>query len=271
MKSEQVEIKNRLLTNSSGLELHYAEAGSAELPALVLLNGFGMSTEEWTSQLFHFSDRFRVIALDRRGHGRSQFAPLRSFDDSLADLHDLVTHLGLEKITIAGVSMGGTEAMAYALAHPGKVRSLILIDTFASVPPAVQEQRVETLRTALDEQSLEEYASFLVDHIITAPGSSMSRSALENRFSSLGKETMFNTLSSLYRVDYEPLLSQLTLPVLVVVGDADVRTTPEAVEALAHKIPGAQFNLIPGAGHFPHLDQPERLNTVIDQFFAKLA
>src|SRR5690606_38767430 len=118
---------------------------------------------------------------------------------------------------------GGTEAIAVALRGEVNVRSLILIDTFASVPPANQQDRIDALHESLASLGVRGYAKFLVEHIITAPESQLDWKTLEDRYFNLGERVLIEILTVLYRVDYEPQLSALHQPTLVVVGDADAR------------------------------------------------
>ena len=109
----------------SDCSLHYEEAGTGE--ALVLLHGNGEDCTYFKGQIGYFSDRFRVIALDTRGHGKSERGLSKfSINQFAEDLREVLDALGLPQVHLLGFSDGGNIAMAFALRYPERVSSLIL-------------------------------------------------------------------------------------------------------------------------------------------------
>jgi esterase len=122
----------------NGLRLHYLDWGNEGATPLVLLHGLGGAAGEWRRVAEHFRARYRVIALDQRGHGDSDAAPGHAYatDDFVADLEAFVDALGLERFILVGQSMGGHNTMAYTARHPERVLCALVND----MPPAYERE-----------------------------------------------------------------------------------------------------------------------------------
>lgn len=131
-----VEPKHETVT-INGLRLHYVDYGapSEGAPTMVMLHGLTSAWGAWRHVAEHFAPRYRVIALDQRGHGESEWAPADAYDtDSyLSDLEQFVDGLGLERFVLVGHSMGGHHTIAYTARHPERVIAAIAND----IPPAL--------------------------------------------------------------------------------------------------------------------------------------
>ncbi|MEX2032139.1 MAG: alpha/beta hydrolase [Dehalococcoidia bacterium] len=122
----------------NGLRLHYVDYGapSPDAPAMVMLHGLTSAWGAWRRVAEHFAPRYRVIALDQRGHGESEWASADAYDtDSyLSDLERFVDGLGLDRFVLVGQSMGGHHTIAYTARHPERVIAAIAND----IPPAIK-------------------------------------------------------------------------------------------------------------------------------------
>jgi len=133
------------VANINGVELNYETAGQSEGEAIVFLHGMTGSTRDWASQVSVLSPKYRIAALDQRGHGKSaapteeeQYSVPIFADDVLA----LLTMLGIKKCCLAGHSIGGFIALQFALEHQDMLAALVLVDTssgqFATDPIVAQ-------------------------------------------------------------------------------------------------------------------------------------
>src|SRR5688572_22897486 len=100
-----------------GATIHYHQAGEANPDALVLLHGFAVDSRMWPAQIAELSNRCRVVAVDYRGCGKSGPTGPFSIEQLADDVHALAQTLGLRQIVLAGLSMGGYVALAYARRH----------------------------------------------------------------------------------------------------------------------------------------------------------
>ncbi len=115
---------------SEGLRLRYVEWGAVDAPAIVALHGLRSFAYTWEPVALPLAERFRIIALDQRGRGESEWDPQRRYftDHYLIDLEALVAHLGLSRFVLLGHSMGGATALVYASRHPDRLSALVIED-----------------------------------------------------------------------------------------------------------------------------------------------
>lgn len=141
-----VEPKHETIT-LNGLRLHYVDYGapSPDAPVMVMLHGLTSAWGAWRRVAEHFAPRYRVVALDQRGHGESEWAAADQYDtDSyLSDLEQFVDGLGLDRFVLVGQSMGGHHTIAYTARHPERVIAAIAND----IPPSVNRGEVDYSQT----------------------------------------------------------------------------------------------------------------------------
>jgi pimeloyl-ACP methyl ester carboxylesterase len=133
MSVTPVAVRNQL-TTSGGLTLGYREWGRADGPVVLLLHGLGSDADDWALIGPGLGQRFRVIALDARGHGQSDWATSYELSDLRDDLLEAMDALGVLAAAVIGHSMGGVVAYLLAATHPDRVRVLVLEDMPAPVP-----------------------------------------------------------------------------------------------------------------------------------------
>lgn len=120
---------------ANGIRLHYVHAGSGD--PVVLLHGWPQTWYMWRKIIPALAERYTVIAPDLRGFGESA-KPVDGYDKKTVaeDVHELVRQLGLGRIFLVGHDLGGPVAYAYAWAHPGEVRRLVILDTALTIDDA---------------------------------------------------------------------------------------------------------------------------------------
>src|ERR1700749_3989976 len=115
------------LVDLDGLKLHYLDWGGPGIP-LVMLHGFTGHAHTWDHTAAALSDKYRVLALDQRGHGDSDWAPGYGFPPMAEDLLAFLDRLQLAEVTLMGLSMGGLVSIVFTAAHPERVRRLVVLD-----------------------------------------------------------------------------------------------------------------------------------------------
>src|SRR4051812_48165241 len=123
-------VRNQV-TTPGGLTLGYREWGRPDGPVVILLHGLGSDAGDWAPIGPGLGHRFRVIALDARGHGRSDWATSYALTELRDDVLEAMNALGVLAAAVVGHSMGGVVAYLLAATHPDRVRALVLED----VPP----------------------------------------------------------------------------------------------------------------------------------------
>ena len=268
------------ITVADGLRFHVASAGTG--PSVVLLHGFTGSTETWTELQATLSDRFRTIAVDITGHGRSA-APTDPERYSLVrfadDLRDILDGLAIPRAALLGYSMGGRAALRFVLRYPDRVAGLILESTSPGISDPVERDHRIAADLAL-AQSVERdgVTAFmdrweqlpLWDSLAAAPESLRHRlraQRLTNRATGLA-----NSLRGAGAAADPPVvddLSTIRTLVRIIAGVLDARYV-RLGQLMAAAIPHADLNLIDGAGHMAHLERPEQFAELAGSFLDSL-
>ena len=261
-----------------GLAVHYLDEGAGD-QAVVFVHGFPFQAAMWEPQIpVAVEAGRRVVVPDLPGFGRSDVPAERSAYsiDRYADLvAALVDGLGLGRVVLAGLSMGGYIALAVARRHPGILAGLILADTRAD--PDTPEGR----QTRRDQQALVEErgdVTPLVDGLLTrilaeaGPRHAEVGARLGDMMRSTAPAGWIGALEAMkQRRDQTDLLPSISVPTLVVVGESDALVPREVAEAMAKAIPGARLEIVPDAGHVANLENPEVFNRALADFVSRLA
>ena len=253
-----------------GRRLAYLRAG-AGVP-LVLLHGGWSDGRLWTHQLASLSDRFDVVALDVPGCGGSDDPPGPVSLDWYADaVADLVTGLGLGRAHLGGLSFGGGLALAVAQRHPGLVRSLVLVGAYAgwagSLSPDEVAARLARIRDELGRPPQEWADAYLGEffHATVDP----DILALTRTMMLEGRPTgTLPMLEAFAEADLRAGLADIDVPVLLLVGEHDVRAPLPVAEALQVALPDSRLVVVPGVGHDVSLEAPDVFDREVRAFLA---
>ncbi len=267
-------------TRVNGVSLYYEEAGHGR--PLVFAHGFSATARMWEGQVRAFRDRYRVITYDARGQGRSE-APgdpaAYTQPIMVEDLHQLITHLGLTRPVVCGLSMGGNVVLNLALAHPEAVAGVVVCGTGAGSekPEAWAETTIQGWIGLLEGPGVEAFAEmYLADPILAdyADRSPAAREFLWNAITSntahglaLGLRGVVGRRPTIYSL--RDRLARVAVPASIVVGDRDHWCTQVAA-FLAATIPGAELIEIADSGHMVNLEQPEQFNRAVTRFLERL-
>jgi proline iminopeptidase len=269
--------------------------GSGE-PLLLLPGGPANSHLTFHPYFSALADEYQVIYVDYRGRGKSD-RPERwediTFAQDVADVEGLRRALGLERLNLYGFSYGGMIAQAYALAHPDRVRKLILANTVHSAEmwqknheninrelanqyPEVWE-RIETLRAAGVRSTAPEMQELFRVHgplvrfydpanaarLLSEPGS--RNAELYPVF--VGDDVEFSIGGEVARLpDFRPRLRELAMPLLILAGRYDRALYPREQWEFTRSAPRARFVWMERSGSFSHIEEPERVMDLVREF-----
>jgi abhydrolase domain-containing protein 6 len=247
--------------------LAYKEQGSG--PPVVIVHGVGGHKEDWTGVAQALADKYHVIAIDMLGFGESS----KTGDDlsmpvQAAALEALFDAKSLEKVSLIGNSVGGWVTATFAATYPKRLDKLVLIDVagfeamFEGEPPA-----------NFDPNTVEEQRALLR---VVAPNAADILGVAEHAFESYvatGEKAIAAVWGqSLYASPrLETLLPKITAPTLVLWGADDTLFPSVLCDVFAGQIADAQSALIAGAGHFPHMDNPDGTIDAVRNFLAGAA
>jgi pimeloyl-ACP methyl ester carboxylesterase len=252
-----------MIVNSHGMEIHVSVEGTGE--PIVFAHGAMYDGTMWAPQIEHFRSRYRCLAPDAPGHGRSgkPDAPVtyKLMSDVLADV---VTQLDASPAHFVGLSMGTGIMGQLACDHPEMVRSLTFIGAvvYGGDLPLVTEEYIE---------SIEQGSALMIsEHIeqAMAPETLQQNPTLLDDFwevfARADLQVYGSVLRDLMKLDLRTCLRDINVPSIVLWGEHDLTGTPrEANQTLIDAIPGARLVTVPAAGHLTNLENPKFVNEQI--------
>jgi len=256
----------------NGIEVNYREKGEGY--PVFLLHGYTGNLRNWALQVPVLSREYRMVSIDHRGHGDSD-KPTRPEDYSLElmaeDANALLEHLGIEECYLVGHSMGGAIAQTLVLAHPEKVRALVLMDTWSEVPRGRSiEERAHLLEIAEEEglpAVFEEQlrANPMAEQLRAQP---LLLETWRQQFLMTSPEAYIYCARSIGSTpSWRDQLHRISVPTLVVCGEDD-EPFLEPCRQLHEGISGSELAMIAGAAHTPQIEKPAEFNHTLTGFLA---
>ncbi len=255
----------------NGVRLRYSLEGSGRGLPLVFLNSVGADLCIWDDLVEELSLPRTLVRYDQRGHGLSESPPAPcTLADHAEDLAGLLEYLELPKAILIGISLGGMVALDFASRHPAQVGGLILCDTGLKIGNAAFWQQ----RIALVEaQGLGGAAETILARWFT-PRFIQSRPAEYAGYRSMLTRTplagYMASCAAIRDADLNGAAKQVQAKTLVLCGAEDLATPPDVARQLAGAINGARLEIIPQAGHFPTIEQPQATATKVQAFLKEL-
>ena len=256
----------------NGTELHYEDSGGPG-PVLALSHGLLFDTRLFEHQVAALRGRFRCLAWDHRGQGRSADDPRRCIDIETVtdDAAALIEALGLAPVHFCGLSMGGFVGLRLAARRPELLRSLVLMDTSAHPEPRANVPRYRLLNLVARFVGLGAVASrvmpILFARSFLADPANAARVAEQRRRLTANRRTIWRAVNGVIeRQGVAHELARIRLPTLVMVGEEDVATVPAKAEALRDGIAGATLVRVPRAGHSAPLENPDAVTAALGAF-----
>lgn len=263
-----------------GLRFYYLEWGDSGAPTVVLLHGFAGHARSWDHVSAALADRFRVLALDQRGHGDSDRAPHGDYTvrTMAGDLRQFSDALCPGSFSLVGLSMGGRISIAYAAAHPGRVERLVLVDIGPEIAPAGLARIRTTVSNVPEEIESEEHAYQLLRAAAPRYSEPLLRHRLRHSFNRLPDGRLTWKYDKVLRDQTRqgtrdipnlwPDLARVTCPTLIVRGVESDVLTPETAKRMLETLKDGRLAEIPDAGHTVPGDHPEAFIKAIRAFLA---
>ena len=241
--------------------LYYEDRGSGT--PILLTHGFGASTGMWRGQVEAFQNRYRLITWDMRGHGQTTCPEeLSNFSQALTDddMAALLDHLEIDQAVIAGHSLGGFMSLSFNVAHPDRVKALVLQGCGPGYrrdePRLAWNERAERRARTLEEGGLPALGGG------AEVGESVQGSANGLALAARG---------ILSQVDSRVMdsLKGISVPTLVICGDGD-KPYVDGARYMGDRISGATYVEVPGAGHGVNVEKPDAVNAALEAFLVDL-
>lgn len=238
------------------VDLNYQQHGDAQAPAVVLLGSLGSDNTMWQPQLRPLATRFRVIAVDHRGHGKSP-APAGPYTvaDLGQDVLALLDSLGVESAHLVGLSLGGAVAQWIAARHPDRVDSLSLLATSAAfAPPEPWAERARAVRT----DGVAAIAPTVVGRWFTPALAERDPELVARHVAMVAAtpdEGYAACCDALAAWDGRPDLARISAPTLVIAGAQDPSTPPAVGAEIASGIAVSELRVVDPAAHLLNVEQ----------------
>ena len=263
-----------------GLRFHYLEWGNSGSPVLVLLHGFGSHARSWDHVAEALADRFRVLALDQRGHGNSDRAPDGDYTvrAMAGDVEAFAAALCPGRFSLLGLSMGGRISIAYTASHPGRVERLVLVD----IGPEIAPEGLARIRTTVSNVPEELASTAEAYQVLRAAAPRYSEALLRHRlqhsFNRLPNGKLTWKYDKVLRDQTRrgarnlpnlwPDLARITSPTLIVRGSESDVLSPEIAKRMLETLKDGRLVEIADAGHTVPGDQPEAFIKAVRAFLA---
>jgi non-heme chloroperoxidase len=274
-----------IITTADGVQLYYKDWGPKDGPVVTFSHGWPLSSDSWESQMqFLAAQGYRVVAHDRRGHGRSsQPWDGNDMDHYADDLAAVIEALNLRKVTLVGFSTGGGEVARYVGRHgTSRVAKVVLV---SAVPPLMLKTDTNPGGLPLDvfdglrKASLKDRSQLYLDIAsgpffgFNRPGAKPSQGMIQSFWvqgMQAGAKNTYDSIAAFSATDFRDDLKKIDVPTLVIHGDDDQIVPIDASgKASAKLISGAQLLIYPGAPHGLADTHKDRLNQDLLDFLRK--
>lgn len=249
--------------------LHYRIEGTG--PHVALLHPVGLDLTCFDGIAARLSQRFTVLRMDLRGHGRSLSSPpARRLEDYADDIHALLQHLNFAPAGIVGFSFGGMLAQVLGLTHPADASALVI----AACASTLSDEARRTLAER-GARAQREGMTALLESTVTRWFSKEFRARgadqpIRKQLLAVNVDAWAQAWYAMADVHTAPRLREIRVPTLCLAGEADVSAPPHTVEVIARSITGARFQVVPGAPHMLFLEQPSVVSGIISGFLTEV-
>ena len=262
------------LSRPDGVNIHTQTTGRDDAPPVLLIQGLGMNKNGWALQRFAMATKFRTIAFDNRGAGRSSIPDSEfTLEDMADDAIAVLDHYGIRTAHVVGASMGGTISQIVAVKYPERVRSLTLACTACRNLP----WRTELLQHWADTANVRGIRQWADESMRWMVGPRSFR-RLAPAIGWLGPLATFRPstgfskqVAAILDTDDSMVaeLSHISVPTLVVVGNQDILTPRGDAEEIAALIPTAELVIISGGAHGLHIEHATTFNRILLEFLGR--
>jgi len=282
--TEETKPEDRIV-EANGLSFHYLNWGSQDSTPVLLLHGFAQTCHSWDFLSLSLSDRFRVIALDQRGHGDTEWAGDGDYstDAYQRDIHAVVEALGLTDLVLIGLSMGGRNAFTYAATHPEKIRALVIVDSAPETQSAGTSNITRFVQQDDELDSIEDFVERVRKYNTRRPVEQI-RGSIRHNIKQLPNGKWTWKYDKRLRTDRRSALpdaglvarlwgyiESLQCPTLVVRGGQSDVVAQDTAAEMVRRMPNGRLATVDGAGHLVMGDNPAGFERAVTAFLAELA
>jgi len=253
--------------------MSYRELGEGPGDPVVLLHAFPLNGRMFEPQMEVLSEERRVVAPDYPGFGRSPRTPAQPDVRYYAEaVRRLLDRLGIERVVLGGVSMGGYVAFGCLRLFPERVSGLILSNTRPEPDSEEMRENRKNMARRVAEEGVEVLIELQMERLLARDTLENDEAVVEKVRAMIFESSPNGVVAALGamrdRPDSTPLLESIEVPTLVIGGEEDGISSPEVMGAMAEKIPNSRHVTLARAGHLSNLETPEGFNAALKEFLA---
>jgi 3-oxoadipate enol-lactonase len=259
-----------LVIVNGNVKLYYELSGPAGAPVVAFINGIWQDAASWTLAVRDLGPCFRTLAYDCRGQGQSDKPEAGPYDSEThaRDLAGLLDALGIDRVHLVGLSMGGMVALHFAHLYPERAARLVLTDTFTHID-GVQRAMFNSWRVALEAGG--GGLRFVVGLPWVWSAASLETSydtimAMKEKALRLPVYSSYHLIDGALENDARSWLGEIRQPALVINGEEDLMVPLYRARELQQALPGARLEIIPGGAHAAWLERPVEFNRAVLEF-----
>jgi 3-oxoadipate enol-lactonase len=260
-------------SRASGGMMSYRELGEGPGDPVVLLHAFPLNGRMFEPQMEVLSEGRRVVAPDYPGFGRSPRTPAQPDVRYYAEgVRRLLDRLGIERVVLGGVSMGGYVAFGCLRLFPERVSGLILANTRPDPDSEEMRENRKNMARRVAEEGVEVLIELQMQRLLARDTLENDEAVVEKVRAMILESSPNGVVAALGamrdRPDSTPLLGEIEVPTLVIGGEEDGISSPDVMGAMAEKILNSRHVTLPRAGHLSNLESPEDFNAALREFLA---
>ncbi|MDH3231135.1 MAG: 3-oxoadipate enol-lactonase [Alphaproteobacteria bacterium] len=253
-----------------GCCIAYRFDGPADAPVVMLSNSLSSNLSMWDDQIAALTAHYGVLRYDQRGHGQSAVTPgPYSFDLLADDVRGLLRHLGIDSVQFVGLSMGGMTGQSLGVRHPDILKSLVLCDTSAHMPPAaLWDERIALARNG----GMEATSEATLGRWFTAPFHAARPDAIDRvrqMIETTPVEGYAGCCIAIRDMNQTAALSRIAVPTRVIVGAEDPSTPVSASQLIHGEIAGSELVILDDAAHLSNIEKADEFNAALLDFLLR--
>jgi len=263
----------------NGLRIHYVDwtqPGDEAKPPLILLHGIARMAHSFDHIAPHFADRYRVLAMDMRGHGESSWHPQAAYlvEDYVQDVEGLVQQLGLRDVVLWGASTGGRVAQVFGGSHPELTKAVIVEDVGPERPKEVSNRRSGRMaREQLGWADIDELLALLKTSYPRTSETILRHFAANNSKSRDDGRIVLKRDPDIEKgfipTEIWRFVKTIRAPIIYILGGESRIVPPETQDELRRILPQVRIETMPGLGHYPSDEDPAAYAAIVDKFLAE--
>jgi 3-oxoadipate enol-lactonase len=255
------------LAHINGADINYRWDGNKNLPILILSNSLTTNLQLWEEQVLSFTDHFRVLRYDNRGHGGSSSPEGEySIDDIGNDILSLMDHVEISRASLCGISLGGMVAMWLGIHAGDRVDKLVVCNTSSDLSPSDPwQERIDTVKTkgmaSIVDAGL---ARFLSEEF--REKNSPKIGLLKSMMTTCEISGYTGCCAAVRDMNLTRQLAKINNPTLIIAGELDPSTPVLHSELINQEITGSRLTIIKGVAHLSNIEKPLEFNNAVMDF-----